>query len=61
MDYVPKRQYIGRGTATENIAAIIRDPDCGILCLNDNEKIMDWERRAEIVRREIEGKLVMTE
>lgn len=56
-DHVPPRRYVGPRTPTADIAAIIRDPDCGIVCLNDNEAIADWERRAEIVRREVSAKL----
>ena len=57
IDHVPPRKYVGPKTPTRDIAAILRDPDCGIVCLNDNEKISDWEKRAEIVRREIAAKL----
>ena len=57
VDYAPRRQYVGPGTPTGEIARIIRDTEAGIVCLNDNEKIVDWERRAEIVRREISEKL----
>lgn len=56
-DHVPKRQYVGPRTPTGDIAAIIRDPDCGIVCLNDNEMITDWLDRAAIVRQEIRKKL----
>jgi hypothetical protein len=57
VDHVPKRQYVGPRTPTGDIAAIIRDPDCGIVCLNDNEMITDWLDRAAIVRQEIRSKL----
>lgn len=55
--HAPRKQYVGRGTPTAQIAGIIREPDAGILCLNDNENIDDWERRAAVVRREISAKL----
>lgn len=57
IDHVPRRQYVGPGTPTERIAEIIRDADAGIVCFNDNEKISDWKKRAEIVRSEISRKL----
>lgn len=57
VDHVPRRQYVGPRTKTEDIAGIIRDPDCGIVCLNDNEMITDWLDRAAIVRQEIRKKL----
>ena len=53
IDHAPREQYIGRGTPTEDIAEVIRDTKAGIVCLNDNEHIADWERRASIVRKEI--------
>jgi len=56
-DHVPPRRYVGPRTPTGDIAAILRDPGCGIVCLNDNEGIADWEARAGIVRREIAAKL----
>ncbi len=61
IDYVPRSQYVGPKTATGDIASILRDPDCGIVCLNDNEKMQDWEKRAEIVRKEISAKLEQSE
>ena len=57
VDHVPRRQYAGPRTPTEDLSAIIRDPQCGIVCLNDNEDIADWQRRAAIVREEIGRKL----
>lgn len=53
VDYVPREQYAGRSARTSALAAVIRDPAAGIVCLNDNEDIGDWERRAAVVRREI--------
>lgn len=58
VDFVPKRQYVGPGTPTGDIAAIIRDPQCGIVCINDNENIADWQQRAAVVRQEIANKLI---
>ena len=57
VDHDLKKQYVGDGVATDRLADIIRDPQAGIVCINDNEKEKDWKRRAEIVRREIEAKL----
>ena len=57
IDYVPRRRYIGPKVATEDIADILRDPNCGIVCINDNKSIEDCEARAEIVRREIAARL----
>ena len=53
----PTRHYTDQNTPTEKIAAIIRDPQAGIVCINDNERISDWKQRAAIVRMEIERKL----
>lgn len=55
--HAPRRQYVGPGTSVENLANIIRDPEAGIVCLNDNERIKDWEQRAEMTRREMDAKL----
>ena len=57
IDHVPPRRYVGPKVATRDVAAILRDPNVGIVCLNDNEGIRDWETRAAIVRQEIEKKL----
>lgn len=57
VDHAPRERYLGKNTPTSRLAAIIRDPHCGILCLNDNEKIDDWEQRAAVVRTEIGRKL----
>lgn len=57
VDYRPTRHYTDHNTPTRKLVEIIRDPKAGIVCLNDNEKIVDWEQRAETVRREIEKKL----
>ena len=56
-DHVPRQQYVGQGTPTSAVAGIIRDPEAGIVCLNDNENILDWERRARIVRAAIADNL----
>ena len=53
VEHTPREQYVGPKTATSVVAGIIQDPHAGIVCLNDNEKIKDWEKRAAIVRREI--------
>lgn len=60
-EHAPRRQYVGKGTATAELAGIIRDPQAGVVCLNDNEQMDDWERRAAIVRREIWGRVRIDE
>ena len=61
VDYAPREQYVERKTPTGTIAEIIRDKNAGIVCFNDNELIDDWARRAEIVREEIEKRLLQSE
>lgn len=56
-DHVPKRKYVGPSVTIEQMADIIRNPDSGIICLNDNESIKDWQARAEVARREINLRL----
>ena len=56
-DHHPPRRYVGPGVLTEQIAGILRDENAGIICLNDGKDVRDWERRAEIARREISAKL----
>lgn len=50
VDYQPKEQYAGKDTPTSEIAKIISDPEAGIVCINDHERISDWRERARIVR-----------
>lgn len=57
IEHQPRVQYIGRETPTSSLATIIRDPEAGIVCFNDNEHISDWEKRAEIVLKETSKKL----
>ena len=57
IDHVPPRRYVGPKVATRDVADILRDQNVGIVCLNDNGGIKDWEARAAIVRREIAAKL----
>ena len=59
IDHCPPRHYTDQDTPTSKIASIIRDPQAGIVCINDNEHIGDWRERASIVRREIANKLKM--
>lgn len=58
--HAPRQQYAGKGTPTSRIAKIIRDPQAGIVCLNDNEGLDDWKKRAAVVRKEIAAKLADT-
>lgn len=57
VDHRPPGHYTDQNTKTERLAAIIADPQAGIVCINDNENIMDWEQRAAVVREAIEAKL----
>ena len=57
VEHTPRLQYVGGSTSVERMKEIIRDPQAGIVCLNDNEGIQDWEKRAAVVRREIEEKV----
>ena len=57
VDYAPKRQYIGQAQSIQQMVDAIRDPNAGIVCLNDHENILDWETRASIARVEIAQKL----
>ena len=56
VDHAPRMQYIGKKTPTAQLPAILLDPHAGIVCLNDNEDIADWERRAKVVRSSLQGK-----
>lgn len=58
VDYSPHERYAGEDTPTPRLAAIIADKDAGIVCLNDNEDIDDWQQRAALVRRAISKKLI---
>lgn len=57
VDHRPTRHYTDQNTSMERLVEIIRDPKAGIVCLNDNERIADWLKRAAIVRKEILNKL----
>jgi len=61
VDHRPPSHYTDDTTPTARVADIIRDPGAGIVCLNDNEHIGDWQVRAAIVRREIRAKLEAAE
>jgi hypothetical protein len=56
-DHSPHTRLIEWTTPAYDLAAIIADPDCGILCINDNDAVTDWKERAAIVREAIGGKL----
>lgn len=56
-DHAPRCQYAGEDTPTAKLPAIIADPEAGIVCLNDNENIQDWQHRATIVREAVARKL----
>lgn len=57
VDHVPSRRYVGPKVPTKELPAIIRDPALAIVCLNDNDHLDDWERRAAVVRRELSDRL----
>lgn len=57
IEHVPSRHYVGPKVPVKDIVAILREPAAGVVCINDSRKIADWERRAEIVRREISARL----
>lgn len=57
IDHVPQRQKINKNVPTEEMASIIQDKKNGVVCINDNRDMTDWEARAEIVRREIAARL----
>ena len=56
----PRRRYMKADKPIDYIVQAIRDPKAGIVCLNDNETIKNWEARAATVRWEIEHKLEAT-
>ena len=56
--HIPLRRYIGVGKVpVEKAVRIIAEPDCGIVCINDNEARKDITAYAEAVRQAIEDKL----
>ena len=57
VDHAPRRQLVLDSVPTDSLAAIIRDPGAGIVCINDNESIRDWRRRAAVVREALEDKV----
>ena len=57
VDHVPPLQYADQDTPTDHLPAMINADNAGLVCLNDNEEIKDWERRAELVRGTIKKKL----
>ena len=57
IDRSPRQQYIGASKTFDDIRRIIRDPDAGIVCINDKDSIDNWQQRARIVRQSIEDKL----
>lgn len=57
VDYLPRRQYIGLKHNIQQLVDAIRDPNAGIVCINDHEDIKDWKERANIAKLEIAHKL----
>ena len=56
-DHAPWQKYLGAKTTLQELIDAIRDPHAGIVCVNDNEGIHDWQCRSELVRTAIELKL----
>ena len=56
-DHAPRTRLIEWSAPTDELPAIIAEPDCGILCINDNDAMSDWQRRGEVVKEAIEKKL----
>lgn len=57
IDHATRTQYADENKVTQNIPSLINDPIAGVVCLNDNENIADWEARAKLVRETITAKL----
>lgn len=57
IDHAPRMQYADEDRATRDIPSLINDSMTGVVCLNDNENIVDWEQRARLVREAITAKL----
>ena len=53
IDHMPRHTYLGLMAATEDIVRHLRTEDPGIVCINDNGGIQDWEERARIVKQEL--------
>lgn len=55
----PRRQLLTVHNHTiDDIIAQVRRPDCGVLCINDNERLFDYESYARPLREAIEAKLM---
>lgn len=57
--HTPVCQYIVGSKTLEQIVSVIRNPQAGIVCLNDNGSVTDWEKRAPVISKEIAAKLEM--
>ena len=57
IDRSPRQQYIGVSKSLQDIAAIIRAPNAGIVCINDKDSIDNWQQRAKVVRQSVEEKV----
>ena len=57
IDHVPQRRKINKNVPAEEMASIIQDKKNGVVCINDNRDMTDWEARTEIARREIAARL----
>lgn len=57
IDHTARTQYADENKVTRSIPYLINDPEAGVVCLNDNENIRDWQQRASLVRDTITAKL----
>lgn len=57
VDQVPQRHYAGVRLGQNRTLKIIKSPDCGIVCVNDNDSMFTIARFAAEVRKAISIKL----
>lgn len=57
VDHGARTQYADENKKTRDLPSLVNDPMAGVVCLNDNENIADWESRAKLVRETITAKL----
>jgi hypothetical protein len=56
-DHSPAKTYVEPQTPLSQLGRLLCGDDAGIVCVNDNESISDWQRRAAVVRSLITSKL----
>lgn len=57
IDHQPPHPYAGVKKGLQRVLECIADPNCGVVCINDNESCSNWLSFAGYVRKEIENKL----